>query len=172
MDENLIDIPSFVKKVREKLDMKQPKFAEFMGCTKGNVSAWEKGRHQPSYLQLLKMSEISGVPLPHEKEMSLKETQQKIIESINTINTQEELNYLRGTLELALGILSGKKITENKEDPIENTLQQKPEEKKTFFEDRRKANNGPPPGTNERRKEKRRKGDGWNPEGIRFWKTH
>lgn len=35
-----------------------------MNVTKGNVSAWENGRHEPSWSQILKINELSGFPLP------------------------------------------------------------------------------------------------------------
>lgn len=35
-----------------------------MGVTKGNVSAWENGRHEPGWSQIIKISDLSGYPLP------------------------------------------------------------------------------------------------------------
>lgn len=36
------------------------------GNTKANISHWEKERHQPSTLQMLAISKITGLPLPPE----------------------------------------------------------------------------------------------------------
>lgn len=60
------EIAEFVKKVRDTLGITQPKLAEELNCTKGNVSAWENGRHQPSYTQLRWMSQKAGIPMPHD----------------------------------------------------------------------------------------------------------
>lgn len=66
MDSEGYNLKSFVRNVRAKLGITQEQLADKLVCTKGNISAWEKGRHQPSYNQLCKMSEMSGIPLPHE----------------------------------------------------------------------------------------------------------
>lgn len=67
MSENEINISEFIKAAREKLGLTQLQLAEFIGCTKGNISAWEKGRHEPSYSQMVKLSKKSGIPLPHDQ---------------------------------------------------------------------------------------------------------
>ena len=67
------DIAKFVRMARDKLDFTQEQLANNLGCSKANVSAWENGLHQPSYIQLCKMSEQSGVPLPHESENKAQE---------------------------------------------------------------------------------------------------
>ncbi|SET40722.1 Transcriptional regulator, contains XRE-family HTH domain [Nitrosomonas marina] len=67
-----LDISGFVKSVREKLALTQEQLAEKLGCTKGNVSAWERGHHQPSYSQLCDLSSMSGLPLPHEQKSNNK----------------------------------------------------------------------------------------------------
>lgn len=33
--------------------------------TKGNISGWENNRHEPSYQQMLRISYLTGYPLPH-----------------------------------------------------------------------------------------------------------
>jgi len=54
----------YVRAVRETLGLNQEKFADLFDCGKGNVSAWENGRHSPSYDQLRLMSTRSGLTLP------------------------------------------------------------------------------------------------------------
>lgn len=44
--------------------MTQEEFAYRYNCTKGNVSGWERGRHEPTYATLRDMAEKSGVHLP------------------------------------------------------------------------------------------------------------
>ena len=34
-----------------------------MGVTKGNVSHWETAKHDPSFLQLLRIRDLTGYPL-------------------------------------------------------------------------------------------------------------
>lgn len=58
------EIALFVKAVRSALGKTQDDFAYMYGRTKGNVSAWENGRHEPTYATLADMSARSGVPLP------------------------------------------------------------------------------------------------------------
>lgn len=38
--------------------------ADALGVTKGNVSAWENGRHEPGWAKLLKIGHLTGQPLP------------------------------------------------------------------------------------------------------------
>lgn len=58
------EIALFVKAVRAALGKTQDDFAYMYNCTKGNVSAWENGRHEPTYATLADMSSRSGVALP------------------------------------------------------------------------------------------------------------
>ncbi|WP_345245312.1 helix-turn-helix transcriptional regulator [Pigmentiphaga soli] len=61
-----MDLKEWVKAAREAAGMTQTRLGEELGVTKGNVSGWENGRHEPSYSQMLKMAELSrwSVPLP------------------------------------------------------------------------------------------------------------
>ncbi len=67
METEISIISKFVKESRKKVFLTQEQLAEKLGCTKGNVSAWERGHHQPSYKQLCELSEMSGIPLPHDR---------------------------------------------------------------------------------------------------------
>jgi len=62
----IVDSPVafFIKKARKTLKQNQDEFGKLYGCTKGNVSLWENGLHEPSYAALADMSKRSGVPLP------------------------------------------------------------------------------------------------------------
>lgn len=60
----LPNIPEFIKRSRLALGKTQEDFADMHHCTKGNVSGWENGRHEPPYAILLNISKTSGVPLP------------------------------------------------------------------------------------------------------------
>lgn len=61
---NNIDIAGYIKKARNKLGLTQDEFGELLGCSKQNISAWENGRHEPTYRQMCIVSEKTGVPLP------------------------------------------------------------------------------------------------------------
>lgn len=61
-----MDIKSWIKAARQHAQLTQAQLGEPLGVGKGNVSAWEKGRHEPSFEQLVRISEITryGEPLP------------------------------------------------------------------------------------------------------------
>ena len=54
----------FVIGVRKALTWTQEQLAEEFGKSKGNISAWENNRHNPSLAQMQRMSLLSGIPLP------------------------------------------------------------------------------------------------------------
>jgi transcriptional regulator with XRE-family HTH domain len=58
------DIASWVKQARSHWGQSQEALGDLLGKTKGNISAWEKGRHEPSFKQVIQISEITGYPLP------------------------------------------------------------------------------------------------------------
>jgi transcriptional regulator with XRE-family HTH domain len=57
-------IPVFVRAARKATGMSGVEFGLVFGFTKGAVSHWEKGTNTPDYGVLVKMSTMSGVPLP------------------------------------------------------------------------------------------------------------
>lgn len=61
-----MEIASWVRAARKHAGMTQEGLGEMLGLTKGNVSAWENKRHDPSINQLLKISQLTGYPLPKE----------------------------------------------------------------------------------------------------------
>ncbi len=56
----------WVKTARNKWGGSQEALALELGLTKGNVSAWENGRHKPKLEQILAIGKITGHPLPPE----------------------------------------------------------------------------------------------------------
>ena len=44
----IIDVPSEIKRVREKLDVSQAEFAEMIGISKRTLQEWEQGRCKPT----------------------------------------------------------------------------------------------------------------------------
>src|SRR5690606_36048064 len=51
-----MEINKWVKTARTHAKLTQEKLAEILEVTKGNVSAWENGRHEPSWTQMKKIS--------------------------------------------------------------------------------------------------------------------
>lgn len=60
------DIGAWVKACRQAANLTQEQLGEALGKTKGNVSAWEGNRHEPSYDQMLTIAAMCNweVPLP------------------------------------------------------------------------------------------------------------
>lgn len=54
----------WVKAARAKAGLTLEQLGELVGRTKANVSHWEKGKHSPSYAQMLVLSRVTGHPLP------------------------------------------------------------------------------------------------------------
>lgn len=52
----------WVRQARRHWGKSQEALGEALSVTKGNVSAWENGRHAPSYQQILEISRITGYP--------------------------------------------------------------------------------------------------------------
>jgi phage repressor protein C with HTH and peptisase S24 domain/DNA-binding XRE family transcriptional regulator len=58
-----MDVAGWVKRARTQKKLTQEQLGDALGVTKGNVSGWETGRHQPSYAQMVRISEITGLAL-------------------------------------------------------------------------------------------------------------
>ena len=58
-----MDFGAWIRAARDHADMTQAGLGEVLGVTKGNVSAWELGRHEPSVRQLLAIAEATRYPL-------------------------------------------------------------------------------------------------------------
>ncbi|AJC22649.1 LexA family protein [Pandoraea pulmonicola] len=61
-----MDIAQWIRASREAAQLKQEELAERLGKTRGNISAWENGRHEPSYSQILEIARLTkhAVPIP------------------------------------------------------------------------------------------------------------
>ncbi|HDR9184578.1 TPA: helix-turn-helix domain-containing protein [Burkholderia vietnamiensis] len=60
-----MELKDWIRASRNGAKLTQEQLGERLGVTKGNVSAWENGRHEPSYAQLQQIAEITGATLPH-----------------------------------------------------------------------------------------------------------
>lgn len=57
-------VNEWIKNARKAAGLTQEQFGDTLNRTKGNVSSWEKGAHEPSWSLMLKISDLSGEPLP------------------------------------------------------------------------------------------------------------
>ena len=58
-----MEMKSWIRLARKKAGLTQEQLADKLGLTKGNISAWENGRHEASFAQLAAISELSGLPI-------------------------------------------------------------------------------------------------------------
>lgn len=56
-----MEIDKWVVAAREAKELTQGQLADRLGVTRGNVSAWENRRHEPSLTQIRKISAICGL---------------------------------------------------------------------------------------------------------------
>lgn len=61
---NLSPLARYIHDARKAADLSQTQLGEAIGVTKGNVSAWENDRHEPSISQLKKIATITRSPIP------------------------------------------------------------------------------------------------------------
>jgi phage repressor protein C with HTH and peptisase S24 domain/transcriptional regulator with XRE-family HTH domain len=59
-----MEMRNWIRSARKKADLTQEQLGEKLGVTKGNVSAWENGRHEPSYAQIQEISVVTKYPMP------------------------------------------------------------------------------------------------------------
>jgi len=58
-----MEMKSWIRLARKKAGLTQEQLADKLGLTKGNISAWENGRHEASFSQLTAIAELSGLPI-------------------------------------------------------------------------------------------------------------
>jgi transcriptional regulator with XRE-family HTH domain len=57
------ELGAWVKAARQSRGWTQQHLGDLIGRGKQNVSGWEKGRHEPSFLQVLRIRDLTGYPL-------------------------------------------------------------------------------------------------------------
>lgn len=57
-------LKDWVREARKAKGWTQEKLGEELGLTKANISGWENARHEPSFSQMLRVSELTGHPIP------------------------------------------------------------------------------------------------------------
>lgn len=62
-----MELREWVKAARKHKNWTQTQLGDELGVTKGNVSAWEVGRHEPSYGQMQKISDLTSYEMPKTK---------------------------------------------------------------------------------------------------------
>ena len=60
-----MDIANWVKTARTSKGWTQTQLGDAVGRTKANVGHWETGKHAPSLVQVVEISNVTGYPLPH-----------------------------------------------------------------------------------------------------------
>ncbi len=60
---NREDVSQWIKRARASRGWRQEDLGEALGVTKANVSHWETGKHEPSFLQLLRIRDVTGLAL-------------------------------------------------------------------------------------------------------------
>lgn len=88
------DIAKWVKTARTHANQSQEALGERMGKTKGNISAWENGRHEPSFKQVLQISSITGYPLP--SNIGLKIDTPPAANDAHQVDADEIIDVIRG----------------------------------------------------------------------------
>lgn len=78
------EVANFIKEAREALGLSQEALGEIFSCTKGNVSGWEKGLHEPKFAVLSELSKRSKIALPGIRELTQVSTQ------LSKLSSQEE----------------------------------------------------------------------------------
>lgn len=65
-DGGFMKLSEWVKAARQAAGIGQEELGAKLGVTRGNVSAWENGRHEPSFAQILAIANETGnrVPIP------------------------------------------------------------------------------------------------------------
>lgn len=58
-----MELTEWIRAARASKGWTQTQLGEALGVTKGNVSAWEKGRHEASFAQLQKIAAATGYQL-------------------------------------------------------------------------------------------------------------
>lgn len=79
----MFDIAEWVKSSRLKSGLTQDKLAEMLSMTKANVSAFENGRTTPSFVIMVKISQICGVSLPNQELKSPTDDSSVIIDELS-----------------------------------------------------------------------------------------
>ena len=57
-------VSAFVRAARHAMDLSQEALGDRFACSKGNVSGWENGLHEPAFSVLQQLATQSGVALP------------------------------------------------------------------------------------------------------------
>lgn len=115
------DIAAWVKEARTHWGQSQEALGDWLGKTKGNISAWEKGRHEPSFKQVLQIAAITGYALPPGMGIKVADAAANDVYQLNAdelINIITAYKYATPAEREAFLSLSGR-ILKRKRDPAE-----------------------------------------------------
>ena len=63
-------LAEWIKAARLHRKLTQEALGDAVGVSKQNVNAWEKGRHEPSFAQAVRIAQLTGYPLPEDARMA------------------------------------------------------------------------------------------------------
>lgn len=87
------DIAAWVREARLHWGQSQDALGDRLGKTKGNISAWENGRHEPSFKQVLQISAITGWPLPQNIKLSVSPDE---LSALDMVRPDDLIDLIRG----------------------------------------------------------------------------
>lgn len=87
-----MELSAWVKLARTKRGWTQDQMADALGVTKGNVSAWENGRHEPGWAKLLTIGRLTCTPLPipAELQMSVPKAGAELLADFNLLSAEDQ----------------------------------------------------------------------------------
>lgn len=83
--DSVMEIKDWVLKARKAGKLTQEQLGDHLGVTKGNISAWENGRHEPSWTQLLKISSLTGVSPPMQETTTPSESEFALVPELDVL---------------------------------------------------------------------------------------
>lgn len=98
-----MDIADWVRHARKHGRMNQTELGEAAGVGKQNVSAWENGRHEPSYTQMLRIADATKFPMPnHASNCPLSPELASALAALPSPDLRKAENALRNLLDMEL----------------------------------------------------------------------
>lgn len=62
--DSALDMRAYALRCRKRMGLTQDQLADKLSINKASVSAWETGRFEPSYGNIIRLSQLSGEPMP------------------------------------------------------------------------------------------------------------
>jgi len=72
-----MELKDWIRAARASAALTQERLGDLLGVTKGNISAWENARHEPSFGQLQRIAHVTGYTLPSDLNLETTESKAK-----------------------------------------------------------------------------------------------